>query len=456
MNETQRGLRATMSIIDEYVGEETSLRIIYDICKEIQNTSSTIEKQNLLKRYKNNERFKMVLKFLLDPMIVTGISKKKIDKDINIGCYENEIRDYWLEDLLEYLSTNNTGRDVDIAYCQFYISKITDDEELQNFIKSIITKSLKLGIDVKTANKVYGKDFIPVLNVMLANKYFDNQDKVRGDFTITEKFDGFRCICIIRNGKVIFYSRQGKLIEGLKEIEYEIKNLNVYNIVFDGELVSDKCDEISNDENYKITTKIARTNGDKYGLRYYIFDTLTLDEFFNQKGKHPYSYRRSIIDKLPNTQHIKVAPILYRGNDMSQIMTELERAKIQNKEGVMINLNNAPYEFKRTNSLLKVKIMQDADLLIKSVYEGTGRNVGKLGGIVVEFEHKGNKYECNCGSGFDDDERIKYWNNPNELIGKIATIKFFEISKNDNGGYGLRFPIWTHRIRNDKTQISMN
>ncbi len=100
--------------------------------------------------------------------------------------------------------------------------------------------------------------------------------------------------------------------------------------------------------------------------------------------------------------------------------------------------------------------MQDADLKVVDVYDGTGKNKGKLGGIIVEFIYEGNTYQCECGSGFTDDERIKYWSNPNEIIGKIATIQFFEISKNDNGGYGLRFPVWTHRIRDDKTEISMN
>ena len=153
-----QGMRAKMGIYDDAMPTRIELQTLYDICKELQNTSSTIEKQNLLKRYADNELFKEVLKFLLDPMIVTGISKKKIDKDVRIGYYEMESRDYWLEDLLEYIVTNNTGKDADIAYCQFYISKLTDDEDLQDFIKSIITKSLKLGVDVKTVQEVLGHE----------------------------------------------------------------------------------------------------------------------------------------------------------------------------------------------------------------------------------------------------------------------------------------------------------
>ena len=123
----------------------------------------------------------------------------------------------------------------------------------------------------------------------------------------------------------------------------------------------------------------------------------------------------------------------------------------------MININDAPYEFKRTTNLLKVKVMQDADLLVTGVYEGKSKSTkGKLGGITVKFEYGGEYYECNCGSGFTKTDRIVYWQHPELLIGKIVTIQYFEITKNDEGGYGLRFPVFTGRIRADKTEISMH
>ena len=138
------------------------------------------------------------------------------------------------------------------------------------------------------------------------------------------------------------------------------------------------------------------------------------------------------------------------------IMKYLNKARDKHKEGIMINLDDKPYEFKRTNNLLKVKVMQDADLKIIDVYEGTGKNANNLGGIIVEFIYNGKRYQCECGSGFSDKERVDFWDNPDKIIGKIATIQFFEISKNDDGGFGLRFPVWIHRIRDDKTEISMN
>ncbi|HET7733344.1 MAG TPA: hypothetical protein VFK73_05835, partial [Paludibacter sp.] len=90
-----------------------------------------------------------------------------------------------------------------------------------------------------------------------------------------------------------------------------------------------------------------------------------------------------------------------------------------------------------------------------SMENGTGANEDKLGAIEIRFIHNDKYYECNCGSGFSQDERVKYWNNPELLIDKIVTIRYFGVSKNDGGTYGLRFPTWTGRIRDDKSEISM-
>lgn len=437
---------------------------VFKIFNQLQSTTKKNEKIAILKENESNSLFTNTLKWLLNPFVITGISTKKLNKSVK---YDTTPIQTWRE-LMVYLETNNTGRDTDIAIVQGFIS--LQSEEHKEYYGQLVTKSLKLGIDAKTVNSVYGKRFIPVFDVQLANKYFEHPEKVTGSFTITEKLDGFRLATVIHNGEIKFYSRQGQLVEGFVEIEEDMKKLlkiaSLSDIFFDGELVDMDCENISSDENYKRVTKIARTKGEKRGLKYNIFDVLYYDEFVNQKCKSKYVYRRTLLNMFDNAiksvnniiklPHINILPVLYNGTDKSMVMKYLNEARDNHKEGIMINLDDKLYEFKRTNNLLKVKVMQDADLKIVDVYEGTGKNIGKLGGIIVEFIHNDSTYRCECGSGFSDEERVDYWNNPNKILRKIATIQYFEISKNDNKGYGLRFPVWTHRIRDDKSEISMN
>lgn len=431
---------------------------VKEIFTQLQSTNSKLEKQKIIKDNADNRQFTDTLVFLLSPYVLTGISTKKIDKKVKPWIYTN---DYSWSSVKSYLLSHNTGTDDDIAYIQDFI--YYQPEDMRDFYKGLITKNIKLGCDAKTVNSVLGKGFIPSFEIQLAEKYFEKPNKVVSNFTLTEKLDGFRLATIIHNDKIEFYSRQGQLVEGLVEVEEDMKAFckanKLHNAFFDGELVAVNCEELSSDENYKVVTKTARTKGIKRGLKYNIFDTLSYEEFMSQNCDTEYYKRRQLLNELSknvNLTHINILPVLYNGSDKDMIMEYLNKARENHKEGIMINLDNGMYEFKRTTNLLKVKVMQDADLKIVDVYEGTGKNKGKLGGIIIEFIYKDNTYRCECGSGFSDDERIDYWNNPEKILNKIATIQYFEISKNDNGGYGLRFPVWTHRIREDKTEISMN
>ena len=56
----------------------------------------------------------------------------------------------------------------------------------------------------------------------------------------------------------------------------------------------------------------------------------------------------------------------------------------------------------------------------------------------VYIIHKG--YSVAVGSGFTQEQRIKYHNNPGDIIGKTITVQYFEETKNQEGGISLRFP----------------
>ena len=116
-------------------------------------------------------------------------------------------------------------------------------------------------------------------------------------------------------------------------------------------------------------------------------------------------------------------------------------------EGVMVNLSYAPYEGKRTKNILKVKAMQDCDLKIVGFEEGTGKNKGTLGAVIVDY--KG--FEVKVGSGFTDQDRDYFWNNQKELLGRVITVQYFEetTNKKDNS-LSLRFPVYLELREPDK------
>ena len=67
-----------------------------------------------------------------------------------------------------------------------------------------------------------------------------------------------------------------------------------------------------------------------------------------------------------------------------------------------------------------------------------GREITKdvLSNVVIA--HKGN--EVSVGSGFTIEEREYFAAHPEEIVGKIITVKYFQETINQSGKYSLRFP----------------
>ena len=186
---------------------------VIKIIKELQANSGK-RLQEILEKNKDNQMLKDVLYFVYNPFIVTGLSSKKINKDLSnivikkVPAVNNPKFD--ITCIFDYLIDHNTGRDEDIAYVQAYIKD--QPEEYREIYKQIFTKELKLGITAKTINKVW-KDFIPEFNVMLAEKYWDRMGKLekeRPDIIITQKLDRDTSSCKSKRWECrnIFKTRQ--------------------------------------------------------------------------------------------------------------------------------------------------------------------------------------------------------------------------------------------------------
>lgn len=403
------------------------LRRVKEIFDKIAGVSGKKSKETIIKQNADNELFLECLKFLLDSDITTGLNKKKINKKVKV--YENTCDD--IRDMFIYLSLHNSGKDRDIGVVQGYINSL--DEDLQDFVRGLLTKSLKIGADAKTVNKV-----IPVLiftfEIMLGSKA-DLNKLPKGDKFVTEKFDGQRCFTIIKNGKITMKSRQNKEITGLIEVLKSIKQTGLNNVCLDGELLAINSDYESV---YKDTMKIISTKSEvKTGVKYMVFDIITLDEFENKKKTDIYSIRRSVLENIKETEFLKVTPILYHGNDNDKVLEILNKCRQNGAEGCMINLDKS-YEFKRSKTLLKLKVMNSCDLKIIGFEEGDGKYKGTLGNLICDY--KG--YQLGVGSGFSDKQREQIWNNQEKYLNRIAEIQYFEETYNDKGGLSLRFPVF--------------
>lgn len=437
---------------------------IYNVitpCGQLMNTSSRLEKEEILRTNIDNEPFKEVLKYMLDNMRISGISEKKFDKETRYAYYEEEPGDWLIEDLLHYFDAHNTGTDNDIAYVQFLADRIANTypnvyDDIYDFIRAVVTKKLRLGVDYTTVNKIYGKDFIKKKEIMLGTSIEHCNIPESEWFSISQKLNGTRCFYY--NGQL--YSRQGKVFTGLEHIVSDLAVLSqalgkgVNDLVYDGELLL-KDLSAGDSESFQISTGIANSNQeDKSMLRLVIFDVIPKENFEEQSDSDTYKVRSQTLSNIKNEitemglENINVVPIFYQGTDQKKIWEWLDYAERTDMEGLMLNLD-VPYRFNRTKELIKIKKFYTMDLPVIRIDKGTGRNKDRLGKVYVDF--KGN--EVGVGSGFSDEQRDYLWQHPEKILHKIIEVKYKEETKNKDGSKSLQFPVFI-RIRDDKDEVS--
>lgn len=419
--------------------------------EKLQNISGTNDKKKFIKENRNNQLFLDTLEFLLNPYKITNISKKKINKKVRV--IDNQLKD--LNEFYDYLINKSTGKDRDISIIQAFIR---EHGEFREQLEGLACKSMRLGVQGKLVNQALGYNLIPQFSPMLGDSYFKNENKVKGKFILTTKLDGTRILLLKENGKAKAMSRQGQIIEGLDDIIQDVEEMNFNNGVLDGELIAEG-NFVDSAEMYKETMKRSRIKGKKKGLKVMVYDYIeNINNFHNGIDNTPCIERKSSVENLikqSNCKHIEYLEPLYVGDDKEEIIKQLKIAEKNNDEGIMLNTYHGKYECKRSKELLKCKLFKDADVLVTDVLEGEGRLEGVLGKIEIKFKYKGKVYINYVGSGFSDEERNYYWKNKDKLIGKVITINYFEISKNKQGSYGLRFGTWKGKeyIRFDKEGI---
>jgi DNA polymerase/3'-5' exonuclease PolX len=119
---------------------------------------------------------------------------------------------------------------------------------------------------------------------------------------------------------------------------------------------------------------------------------------------------------------------------MAQLVNTYKELTSKGAEGVMLRAPNSPYETKRSKYLLKYKIKDDAEAIVRGYTMGTGKYKGLLGSLDCELilDQKPCGVMFNIGTGFTDKDRTEYNNSKSSLhipIGSIVSFSYMELSE---------------------------
>ncbi len=258
---------------------------------------------------------------------------------------------------------------------------------------------------------------------MLAKKYEDRKGKIVYPVFSQPKLDGLRAV-ISRKGA---FTRQGKRWVSIPHILKALEPLfaELPDLVIDGELYNHEF----HDDFNKITSLVKKTKlkeedlywSEKY-VQFWWYDVCdpTRNVFGRQRFirfnhfKH-FSNENSPIVLVPTTEV----------SNEEQLTTIYGGYLEDGYEGQMVRINE-PYEYKRSNTLLKRKEFQDAEYIIEDVVEGTGNRSGMAGSMVFTNE-LGHTFNSNI-KGTREYLKELWEDRGDSVIGKKATIRFFNLT----------------------------
>ena len=425
------------------------LKRLLDFVNQMKATSSLNEKKVIIGTIKNDEFIKRALKYAYDPYkkyYVTSANCKKRSDLYDLPVFAD------LFCILDDLNSRYyTGHEA-IGLVNGFIKE--QDERFEDLIFSIINRNLELRASASVINKVI-PGLIPTFDVALANKFDPKRADWNDVWLASRKLDGVRCITIVDiQGNVKCYSRQGNEFETLNVVREAVKQMGLRGVVFDGEICL--MDKDGNEDFPGIMKQIKRKNHTIDNPRYVMFDYLTLSEFDDKTSEMPLTGRlgrfAKIASYIESSIYLSVLNQVVVNDDdhFAKLSAEAEEL---GHEGVMVR-KNVGYEGKRTQNLLKVKKFHDAEYQVVDLDFEDHRVIREGKEVVmpmlaqVWIEHKG--YKVAVGSGWNQEQRIRYQKNPSELIGKTITVQYFEETKNQQGGLSLRFPTVKHVFENGR------
>lgn len=292
----------------------------------------------------------------------------------------------------------------------------TPAEQARSEVDSLYTKKKKRGYteDPKAIDQVKKA----LIGVMLAHDYNDHSHKLEYPKVYCQpKLDGIRCIARYDG----LWTRKGEKILTVPHIAEKLVPLCAqYDYVFDGELYNH---DLKDDFN-EIASLVRRQKSDEKQrakvhnvVQYHIYDLIDHRHLFNDRSQilhDAFKYRNLDYNFFKRVKTKKC-------NDEEELDLMYAKYIEDGYEGQMVRMD-APYEFKRTASLLKRKEFIDEEFEIRGMVEGKGNRSGMVGAIGFRTREDKDFSAALMGT---DEYRRQVWKNRVSYIGLDATVKYF-------------------------------
>lgn len=448
---------------------EKELNILIEI-EGLCGAGSQKVKQDLIRENLTPE-LETIIRISFDPFLTTKLHKLEVLPETSNDLPTEPFPT--LKDLTERLFTAPAANDSLRKEAHDLVNRSPLTLEQRKMLAKVLTKRVNIGIGAKLINKALGKPLVPDPSLMLAE---DDEAQIAkwSNIVIEEKYDGVRVIAIVKEDTISYFTRsfnelpQRCLQKITSEIRLLLNGIDVPQpgIFFDGELTDLNRKSVSG----KVTQMLKGSPADSIGddMLYNIFDIEEVTVLETGKGVNPFSRRRALLETMfkNNKWELIVDRFIDKKNEKPQLTSIVLASSITTDdhslihktykelvdiggEGVIVKSPDHLYECKRSKSWIKIKEVNDCDLIIKGWYPGEGKREGYIGGLICE--DSSGQVKVKVGSGFTEEDLKRLSENPDGLIGKVAACQYNVVINDKSGGWSLFLPRFIE-VRTDKDE----
>lgn len=394
-----------------------------DILEQLEYNNSRLFKEELLESQVSNDLLKKVFIAAGDPYINYYVNKFKMPKAEGIGV-DDLVLEHFLEDIYEKLSTRKvTGNAAKDLVARLF-ADMTGPQ--QKWCQRILLKNLRCGVQSTTVNKVWPGAIVG-FSVQLAETLETRYEEGKGIIIcesvmyptwVEPKLDGLRCVAVKHSGEVTMFTRNGTVLETLPRIKSLLEAAPWDEFILDGEVMGETWNDSAS------VVMSHKKGKDDSKMVFHVFDALPFSDWHDQESHLDLEDRlklvKELVSKIGDPVVTQVQGRL--ANDQEELLAAYLHDTDAGYEGVMVKDLVAPYLFKRSSNIRKLKPIKTFEGIIVGHYEGRrgSKREGLWGGFEVVLP---NGVVTRVAGGFTDKMKAEINLDPNLWIGRIIEME---------------------------------
>ena len=424
--------------------------MLYNIIKQLQETSSTNDKLAIMEQHKDNMLFKEYMRLVSCPSVnfyVTAKTFPEVEGELDLFVETT----HWFDVVVKPLYTRQVTGDAAKTWIKKNMAVL--NSEWQELFKMLLLKDIRAKIGVTLVNKVWPKLCVdvPYQRCSLPDEKNLKAFSKGETFIVQTKSDGQFAALVIDTYEwsedAQLYTRNGSTYPHWMA-EYIAEGLNDNNVVYEGELLCYRNGQmLSRKEGNGVLNSILQGGELPEGVSvlYTVWNRLPLSDW--KEGKTNLTYEEcwdSVCKTYVNHRRgsLRIEPIdHYYVDSLGKAYAFNKEQLAKGLEGSIIKILTHKWKNGTSKECLKLKVEAEIDLIWTDSVEGKGKAAGMLGAMCLQSSC--GRVKVDCGTGYTDAQRKQLWGDRDSLHGAVVTVKANDmLTKEGSNMLSLFLPVF--------------